>query len=295
MIEFIDHAALKHGKKVKFLTFREAHDRLQKALFREDQWRACSDNVILLDVNNDGYLDIVDLRAGHGKTYLWDPEYSHWRVVPGPARLGFNTLLGGGFHFGVLQKNGYASVAHYQRVPRAIAEDRYTEGLYHFDGKKWIADPKVGAGGTSTAVPVYRLLDLDGDGICEKLDGKAGVFAYQPGKDWQRLPFGRPGYDKASPTANVRFLDLNGDGKLDIVHANDKEWGVHVFRDMKTGWTTARAGKAGDAAALPPIARGGTNNGFFIHSGTLWWANEDTHLLKYHVDRRTFQEVLDGK
>jgi hypothetical protein len=294
VIEFIDHAVEKHGKKVKFLTFKEAHDRLQKSLFREDQWRACSDNVAILDVNNDGYLDIVDLRAGHGKTYLWDAEYSHWRVVPGPDRLGFNTLLGGGFHFGVLQKNGFASVAHYQ-LARATAEDRYTEGLFHFDGKKWIADAKIGVGKTSTTPPVYRLLDLDGDGICEKLDGDAGVHAYQAGKDWQRLPFTRPGHEKGSTNAHIRFVDLNGDGKLDVIYADEKEYGVHLFSNMKAGWPKGFGGKAGTPGALPPIARGGTNNGFFVHSNALWWANEDTHLLKHHVERRAFAEVLEGK
>ena len=43
------------------------------------------------------------------------------------------------------------------------------------------------------------------------------------------------------------------------------------------------------------IARNGTNNGCFVHSGHLWWANEDTVLLKNHVDRRSFKELLAGK
>lgn len=292
VIEFIDHAVEKHGKKIKFLTFKEAHDRLQKAIFRSDRWRAVADSVLLLDVNNDGYLDIVDLRGGAGKTYLWDAELAHWQIVQGPGQLGFNTLLGGGFHFGVLQKNGYASVAHYQRVPRAMAVDRYTEGVFHFDGKKWVADAKIGVGGKSETVPVYRLLDIDGDGICEKLDGYTGVFAFESGKDWQRLPFG---YSRPERDQGLRFLDLNGDGKLDIVYSNEKEFGVAVFSDMQKGWKVVRAGKTGDANAIPMITRNSANNGCWAHSGHLWWANEDTHLLKNHVDRRAYKELLDQK
>ncbi|MSQ96229.1 MAG: hypothetical protein EXR98_16985 [Gemmataceae bacterium] len=295
VIDFIDHAVAKHGKKVKFLTFKEAHDRLQKSLFHGDQWRGCADSVLLLDVNNDGYLDIVDLRAGHGKTYLWDPEFSHWKVVAGPDRLGFNTLLGGGFHFGVLQKSGYASVAHYQRLPGKMDVDRYTEGVYHFNGTKWIADDKVGKRGPHTTVPIHRLLDLDGDGICEKIDGSTGVFAYEPGKDWQTLPFNFPTAKGKSGDKGVRFLDLNGDGKLDLVYANEKEFGIYLFSDLKSGWKKVRGGKTGDKDAIPMIARQGTDNGCWAHSGQLWWANEDTHLMKNHVDRRAFKDLLERK
>jgi hypothetical protein len=289
IIELIDHAQQKHGNKVKFLTFKEAQDRLQKALFRKDEWRGCADSVFLLDLNNDGYLDIVDLRTRVGKTYLWDPEYTHWKVVPGPDGLALKTLLGGGVHFGVLQNNGFASVAHYSPTDEAIGPERYREGVYHFNGKKWIADAKIGAGPPKLAVPVQRLIDFDGDGICEKIDGDGKVFRHEPGKDWQPLAFALPFTDKAS----LRFLDLNG--KLDLVFSNEKEYGVYLFTDMKTGWKKLRVGKAGDPNAIPMIARNGKNNGCWAHSGQLWWANEDTVLLKNNVARRSFKELLEAK
>ena len=34
-------------------------------------------------------------------------------------------------------------------------------------------------------------------------------------------------------------------------------------------------------------------NGFWVHSGQLWWANEDTVLRKDHVDRRSIKELLN--
>jgi len=44
----------------------------------------------------------------------------------------------------------------------------------------------------------------------------------------------------------------------------------------------------GDKNALPMIASKGKNNGFWIHSRSLWWQNEGTGLLKDYVARRSF-------
>ncbi len=292
VIDFIDHAVAKHGKKVKFLTFKEAHDRLQKSLLHKGNWRGAADSVFLLDVNNDGYLDIVDVRARKNKMYVWNPEFSHWRVVPMPDRLIVNLLRSSDYAFGVLDKKGFPSLA-FRSYSLPMTDTSYVDqGLYHFDGEQWHADKhvrEVVREDKPGAVPFFaRLLDLDGDGICEMIARDGKVYRYEAGKDWQPLPFAVP----ASLETGLRFVDLDGDGKLDVVFANEKEFGVHLFSDMKTGWKKRRAGKTGDADALPMISRKGTDNGFFVHSGALWWANEDTHLLKHHIDRRTFKEVL---
>ena len=52
------------------------------------------------------------------------------------------------------------------------------------------------------------------------------------------------------------------------------------------------AGKTGDPNALPKIVRNGTNNGFWAHSRSLWWQNEDTASLPDHVDRRSFNDLF---
>ena len=62
IVDLIDHAATKHGKKVKFLTFREAQERLNKHLLGGQPLRTADgrDNgVRLLDLDNDGYMDVV--------------------------------------------------------------------------------------------------------------------------------------------------------------------------------------------------------------------------------------------
>jgi len=293
VIDFIDHAVEKYGKKVKFLTFHEAHARLQKSLFRGDEWRAAAESVFVLDVNNDGYLDIVDLRTRAGKTYLWDPEYSHWKVVQGPDGLALQVILGATLHFGVFQKNGCASLA-YQYVPLAMgAPGRIQQGVIHFDGKEWNVDKLLRREFSEAAVrknpSLHRFLDIDGDGICELISADGKVFRLDPRTGWQPLPFDAP------KVFGALFVDLNGDGKLDVVFSNSNAYGVHVFNDMKTGWKEVRAGKFGDEGAIPMIDRNGTNNGCFIHSGHLWWANEDTVLLKNHVDRRSFKDLLIHK
>jgi hypothetical protein len=296
VIELIDHAVEKHGKKVKFLTFQEAHARLRKSLLHEGEWRSSADSVFLLDMNNDGYLDIMDLRPRKHKAYVWNTEYSHWRVLPLPERLFVNLLSSNDFAFGVLSKNGLPSVAYRSySIPMGSASF-IDQGLYHFDGKEWIADKTVRdtfpEDKPGKAALVYRLLDLDGDGVCEMIDRAGKIYRHEPGKDWQPLSFAMP----IAPTqGGVRFVDLTETGKLDLVYSNEKAFGVYRFVDMKSGWQKVRAGKAGEPGAIPMIDRLGTNNGCFAHSGKLWWANEDTHLMKNHVDRRAYKELLQPR
>src|SRR5262249_47498942 len=91
----------------------------------------------------------------------------------------------------------------------------------------------------------------------------------------------------------LRFIDLDGDGNDDIIFSNEKEYGIYLFADMKTGWSRkVMAGKQGEPGALPPIAVNGKNNGFWVHSRHLWWQNENTSHLPNLVDRRSFNDLL---
>ncbi|MDB5389657.1 MAG: putative rane-bound dehydrogenase [Planctomycetaceae bacterium] len=62
VVEMIDHAVQKHGKKVKFLTFKEALGRLNKNLLGGRSLRSKDGSTTtfrLLDVNEDGRQDVV--------------------------------------------------------------------------------------------------------------------------------------------------------------------------------------------------------------------------------------------
>jgi hypothetical protein len=192
------------------------------------------------------------------------------------------SLDGFSLAFGVLNANGRASMlarlgAWGGPSPAPLPP---VFNFSQFDGTKWITLKDD----TWFKKPSWqRYLDLDGDGVCERLDLNGDVLAYEVGKGWRTLPFRVP--------ADFCFFD----GVRDLVFSNEKEYGVYLFVDMQTGWKKVRAGKAEDADAIPMIAKNGKNNGCFVHSGHLWWANEDTALMKNHVDRRSFKELLQSK
>ena len=85
VVELIDHAVTKHGKKVKFLNFRECLERLNKNLLRDQPIRrqdgsrnfACA----LIDANDDGYLDFLNNADEllERTIWIWDPKTKHWQ------------------------------------------------------------------------------------------------------------------------------------------------------------------------------------------------------------------------
>jgi putative membrane-bound dehydrogenase-like protein len=311
VIDLIDHAVAKHGKKVKFLTFKEAQERLDKNLLGGQPLRVSTiglDNgVRLLDVNNDGYLDVVVGNEKMRQTRLWLPRSKVWGNTEFPVQLVLEGLsngtpkrFDGGVFFGILRPDGYASILPQQMIHL---------GGWHFDGSRWVdvvewtsglklirrASP-VTPEGTNRAT---YLRDLDRDGICEVIvcdDHQRDVFVWSvKDKEWRQLPFTVPGSFILRPMreAGVRFIDINEDGRDDLIWSSEKEYGIYLFTDMEKGWSRKIVeSKAGDKGTLPMIARGNTNNGSFVHSRSLWWQNENTNLLKDLVDRRSFNDLL---
>jgi putative membrane-bound dehydrogenase-like protein len=246
VVELIDYAVKKHGKKVKFLNFREALERLNKNMLDgqplRDRSTGKDNGVYVRDTNDDGFLDVRQ-EVIDGKRFLhtreWLPNERSWRTSSTPMR----------------------------KVKSSTARSAW---LNNPEGSTIVV---IGSGGGDS------LLIIDAD---KKLS-KDVPFSLPPG-----ARFGSKGQD-----FGLRFVDLDGDGKLDIIFSNEKEYGIYLFKDMKTGWSRkVMAGKRGDKDALPMISRNGTNNGFWVHSGHLWWSNEDTPLLKDHVDRRNIKQLL---
>ncbi|QEH36969.1 hypothetical protein OJF2_55540 [Aquisphaera giovannonii] len=84
VVELIDHATRKHGRKVKFLSFRDAQERIDRYMLGGRPLRAPdgSDNQVrIADLNGDGYMDV----AG-AETRIWDPSSGTWKPgKPTPA------------------------------------------------------------------------------------------------------------------------------------------------------------------------------------------------------------------
>ena len=172
VIEWIDHITAKHGSKVKFLTFREAGERLTKNLLGGQALRAANgqDNgVRLLDVNNDGYMDAVIGNEHLRQTRVWNPQTKRWIPAPFPVSLvqvdGDGTRTDAGARFGILQPSGNASF---------FISNGQARGVWHFDGGNWIEDPAMlrGLGQAVKTVDAtrdngVRLRDTDNDGHCE--------------------------------------------------------------------------------------------------------------------------------
>src|SRR6185436_13444583 len=106
MVEFIDYAVSKYGGKVKFLNFREAQQRLNQNLLSGHPLRAAdgSDNgVRLLDINNDGYIDVVTGNVRARRTKVWNSAKRSWSETTFPADAR-------NARFGIIRSDGYPLV-----------------------------------------------------------------------------------------------------------------------------------------------------------------------------------------
>ena len=285
--ELVDYADTKYGKRIKFLTFPEALDRLNKHLLAGQPLRNAKgeDNgVRLLDVNNDGYMDVVIGNDLVQQTRVWSPRESRWDESEFPVRVA-------DADFGVIRSDGMASLV--------VGGFVLMPGTYSFDGKKWAAEPESGTLISSE----LRLRDVDGDGRCEVIAAATQetpqmVFKWK-GNDWERLPFSLPAgtmpVAENARDAGLRFVDIDEDGRLDVLFSNQDRYSLHLFTDMKEGWGKPVIAAKRDESnqAIPVIVRGdGTDNGAFFHSRHLWVQNEDTATLPNLVDRRSFNDLL---
>jgi len=298
IVDLIDYADVKYGKKVKFLTFREAQERLNKHLLGGQPLRAADggDNgVRLLDVDNDGYLDVVIGNAQVKQTRRWSPQTQTWIISDFPL-----SLANVGAHFGVVHADGHAAV---------LVRTEAMEGAWHFTEGKWVEEKMLLAGLEVEGQTIrtsengrdrgVRLRDLDGDGCCELLvsnDREQAVFRWTA-KGWRKLPFTLPKgtalVNAAGQDNGLRFVDIDEDGCDDVFFSNEESFSLHLFASMQEGWSRrVFSGRHGDADELPAFTLKGTNNGAWFHSRHVWWSNERTPSLPDHVARRSFNDLL---
>lgn len=325
LVEFIDFAEQRLGPRVRFLTFREASDRLTRHLGAGQALRAAdgSDNgVRLLDLNADGYLDVVIGNEAMRRTRVWDPASRAWKDGDFPVPLVATTPKGTretGVRFGVFHADGR---------PALLVRSETHAGLWVWQEGRWVEEADGLRGLELDGEPVMtqavgrdrgvRWRDVDGDGVCEVLMSNAtqnAAFRWHPGRRrWERSPLALPSgvsvVDVQGDDNGLRWVDLNEDGHDDVVFSNSERYGVWLYvPEPFLGWTAGWTRKLMDgvrpprepadpvpANELPPIVRAGSrrNNGAWFHSGHLWIQNENTAHLKDLVDRRSYADLLRG-
>jgi len=182
-------------------------------------------------------------------------------------------------------------------------------GSWYFDGKRWVEDHRLAripnvedqevltaSGGSDRGV---RMRDVDVDGDCDLIVGnprQQAIFEWNADQEsWERCGFSLPEsttiVSADGQDAGLRFVDLNEDGRDDIVFSNESYSSVSLFKSIEEGWVTLE--RSGDASSIPRITRRGTNNGVWFANGYMWLQNEDTDRLPDGVDRRSFAELLE--
>ncbi len=305
VVELIDHAVATYGTRIKFMTFREVADRLQAHLLKGEGLRNAEgdeNGVRLMDLNRDGYLDVVIGNDRVQVTRIWDTETRAWRDKKLPFKLvsqGEDT----GFRFGD-NVDGSGNILAFQSTE--VAQSAYT-----FKGLRWKKARSVTESLKDHSSLIFtrlagmdyglRFRDLDHDGRCEMLIANAeqrSVFSWDEGwREWSgTFPPHAQFVDAQGRDQGLRLLDLDGDGDEDMVFSNEAHFGVYLFSALKTGWAqcVTQGARTTDntLTALPMITRNGTSNGAWFHSEHLWVQNEDTASLPDLVERRSFTELL---
>ena len=142
LVELVDYAHKKHGKKVKFLTFREAQERLDRHLLGGHPLRdkeGKDNGVRLVDVDEDGLMDVVIDNARVKQTRVWskgkwvvkegaaiDVHKRHREVATLPAGLKAEDA---GVRFVDIDEDGFDDIIHSD-------DERYSVHL-SVEGKGW--------------------------------------------------------------------------------------------------------------------------------------------------------------
>ena len=310
VIEFIDHAVARHGKKVKFLTFRECVDRLNQNVLDGDSLRTASgadSQLRLIDLNSDGYVDCV--KPGSHVRY-WVPEQNAWQrrgALPIPS-IEANAPNRSPLIWGSLDRSGGVSLFDLNNPATTPLDFNKHGSSLSAQGCHWERPSKS----RNDRLVTGSLRDIDGDGHCELLgvttsDGKSSSHVWTDpasrGHAWRltawQFPPGVEFGDGQGNDAGLRLVDLNEDGLLDLVFSNHLQCGAWLFERQK-GWTIEllnlrRSEGKLEQELAPIVAADGSDNGFFVRDRQLCWINENTDGLADFVMRVPFDKLLGDR
>lgn len=298
LVDFIDYADQTYGRRVRFLTFAEAlqrinHNLLGGVALRTDEGNESS--VRLADVNGDGFIDVMRRNGDALQTRVWHVHTKRFRIDEQTASFREPRFFRRDHRLCYSDVDPHKGLLSYSR-----RDGRWEESKLIFD-VNGLASEWQRALMNPGQLQDHRWRDIDGCGTDEllvTLDDATLVFAWK-GNQLKRLPFSFPAGGvvcAGRDDAGVRLEDLNGDGCQDVLHSDGVRHGVWLFEDMQTGWKEVRSGDASDPDAIPMVARpDGSNNGAWFHSEHLWVQNEYTARQPDLVERATFAELTSSQ